>query len=62
MQVGIDEICMSTNFGWHGLLGFGDIATFKNGQFSCLDHGNQKIESAQKFMEVGECLVHHCLR
>ena len=63
MQVGIDEICMCTNFGWRGLLGFGDIATFKNGQFSCLDHGHQKIESAQKFMEVDdENLFHHCLR
>ena len=48
MQVGIDEICMCTNFGWRGLLGFGDIATFKNSQFSCLDHGYQKIELAQK--------------
>ena len=48
MQVGIDVTCMHTNFGGHGLLGFGDIATFKNGQFSRLDHGHQKIESAQK--------------
>ena len=48
MQVGIDEICMCTNFGGHGLFGFGDTATFKNDQFSCLDHGHQKIESAQK--------------
>ena len=48
MQVGIDVTYMCTNFGGHGLLGFGDIATFKNGQFSCLDHGHQKIESAQK--------------
>ena len=30
MQVGIDVKCMHTNFGRHGLSGFGDIATFKN--------------------------------
>ena len=33
MQVGIDVKCMQTNFGGHGLFGFGDIATFKNGKF-----------------------------
>ena len=36
MQVGIDVKCMHTNFGRHGLSGFGDIATFKNGQFPLL--------------------------
>ena len=39
MQVWIDVKCMCTNFGGRGLLGFGDIATFKNGQFSLLGHG-----------------------
>ena len=39
MQVGIDVTCMQTNFGGHGLFGFGDIATFKNGQISLSDHG-----------------------
>ena len=39
MQVGIDVICMHTNFGGHSLYGFGDIANFKNGQFSLSDHG-----------------------
>ena len=39
MQVGIDDKCMYTNFGGHGLLSFGDIATFKNGQISLFDHG-----------------------
>ena len=34
MQVEIDVKCMHTNFGGHGLFGFGDIATFKNGQIS----------------------------
>ena len=33
MQVGIDVTCMQTNFGGHGLFGFEDIATFKNGKF-----------------------------
>ena len=37
--VGIDVKCMHTNFGGHSLSGFGDIATFKNGQFSLSDHG-----------------------
>ena len=39
MQVGIDVTCMYTNFGGRGLFGFGDIVTFKNGQFSLSDHG-----------------------
>ena len=39
MQVGIDVTCMHTNFGGRGLSGFGDIATFKNGQISLSDHG-----------------------
>ena len=39
MQVGVDEICMCTNFGGRDLFGFGDIATFKNGQFSLSTHG-----------------------
>ena len=29
MQVGVYAKCMSTNFGVHGLVGFGDIATFQ---------------------------------
>ena len=39
MQVGIDVKCMHTNFGGYGHSGFGDIATFKNGQISLSDHG-----------------------
>ena len=39
MQVGIDVTCMHTNFGGCGFFGFGDIATFKNGQISLSDHG-----------------------
>ena len=38
-QVGIDVKCMYTNFGGRGLLSFGDIATFKNGQISPSDQG-----------------------
>ena len=37
MQVGIDVKYMHTNFGRHGLSGFGDIATFKNDQISLSD-------------------------
>ena len=39
MQIGIDVTCMHTNFGGHDLFGFGDIATFKNGQNFPSDHG-----------------------
>ena len=39
MQVVIDVKCIYTNFGGCGLFGFGDIATFKNGQISLSDHG-----------------------
>ena len=43
MQIGIDELCMCTNFGGCDLFGFGDIATTKNDQISLSDHGHQKI-------------------
>ena len=39
MQVGIDVKCMCIKFGGHGLSGFGDIGTFKNGQISLSTHG-----------------------
>ena len=39
MQIGIDVTCMHTNFGGCDLSGFGDIATFKNGQISLSTHG-----------------------
>ena len=39
IQVGIDKVCMCTNFGGCGLFGFGDTATLKNGQNSLSDHG-----------------------
>ena len=39
MQAGVDVICVYLNFGVHDLYGFGDTATFKNGQISLSDHG-----------------------
>ena len=39
MQVCVDVTCMYTNFGGRDLFGFGDIATFKNGQISPSTHG-----------------------
>ena len=38
-QVGVDVKRMHTNFGGCDYFSFGDIATFKNGQFSLSDHG-----------------------
>ena len=39
MQLCIDVKYMYTGFGGRGLFGFGDTATFKNGQFSLSTHG-----------------------
>ena len=39
MHVGIDVKSMHTSFGGRGIFGFGDTATFKNGQISLSDHG-----------------------
>ena len=39
LQVVIDVKYMHTNFGGRACPGFGDIATFKNGQISLSDHG-----------------------
>ena len=39
MQVLIDVTSMHTNFGGWCLSGFGDTATFKNGQIFLSDHG-----------------------
>ena len=39
MQVEINVECIYTNFGGCGFSGFGDIATFQNGQISLSDHG-----------------------
>ena len=61
MQVGIDVTCMYTEFGGHGLSGFGDTATHKNGQISLLTMGYSPWSSKnlinrnrlRKFMQVG---------
>ena len=60
MQVVVNVTCMYTNFGGHSLSGFGDIATFKNGQFSLSDHyspwSSKKLidwNRLKKFMLVG---------
>ena len=60
MQVGIDVTCMHTNFGWRDVSGFEDIATFKNGQISLLDHYSPWVSKnliirnrLNKFMQVG---------
>ena len=39
MHVEVDVTYMHTNFGGRDLFGFGDIATFKNGQISLSTHG-----------------------
>ena len=39
MQVGIDVKYMYIDFGGCDFSGFGDIATFKNGQISLSEHG-----------------------
>ena len=39
MQVEVNVLCMHTNFDGCRHSGFGDIATFKNGQISLSDHG-----------------------
>ena len=39
MKLGTDVTCMYTNFSGRSYFGFGDTATFKNGQFSLFDHG-----------------------
>ena len=43
MQVVVDVKYMHTNFGGRGFSGFGDIATFKNGQISLSEHRLQVI-------------------
>ena len=39
MQVEVNILCMHNNFDGCSHSGFGDIATFKNGQISLSDHG-----------------------
>ena len=56
MQVGIDVTCMYTNFGGRDLSGFGDTATFKNGQISLANWSSKNLidrNRLKKFMQVG---------
>ena len=48
MQVGVHVTCMHINFDGCGHSGFGDIATFKNGQISLSDHGLYIVHGHQK--------------
>ena len=48
MQVGDDVMCMHINFGERDLSGFGDIATFKNGQIFLFTHGLYIVHGHQK--------------
>ena len=67
MQVEVNVLCMHNNFDGCRHSGFGDIATFKNGQISLSDHGLQSmiikklnhLESAQKIhASRGSCHMH----
>ena len=51
MQVGVNVSCMYTNFGGCSFSNFGDIATFKIGQFFLSDLIDQN--RLKKFMQVG---------
>ena len=66
MQVEVNVLNMHTNFDGCRHSGFGDIATFKNGQISLSDHGLYMVikkfnhlESAQKiYASRGQCIEH----
>ena len=60
MQVGVDVTYMQTNFGGRDLSGFGDIATFKNGQFSLSTHGLSMV--IKKFNCLELALKNHASR
>ena len=45
MHISLDVKYMYTNFGGRDLSGFGDIATFKNGQFSLSTHGQFSLST-----------------
>ena len=51
MQVDVDVTYMHTNFGGRELFGFGDIATFKNGQISLSTHGLYSPWSSKKLID-----------
>ena len=48
MQVEVKVLCMHINFDGCHHSGFGDIATFKNGQISLSDHGLYIVHGHQK--------------
>ena len=48
MQIEVNVLCMHTNFDGCRHSGFGDIATFKNGQISLSDHGLYDVHGHQK--------------
>ena len=54
MHVWIDVTCMHTNFGGCTFSGFGDTATFKNGQFSLSDHGLYSPWSSKNLIDQNE--------
>ena len=67
MQVEVNVLSMHTNFDGCRHSGFGDIATFKNGQisFPTMDYSpwsskkSNYLESAQKIhASRGQCIVH----
>ena len=68
MQVEIDVKCMRTNFGGWSLSGFGDTATFKNGQFPFLTMDYSPWSSKnlidqnrfKKFMQVEIDVTYMC--
>ena len=66
MQIGIDIKFIHTNFGGRGFSGFGDTATFKNGQISLstMDYSPWSSKNLidrnrlKKFMQVGIDIMH----
>ena len=54
MQVGVDVKCMHTKFSGRSFFGFGDIATFKNGQISMnyIVHVGEKIHASTEMHAV----------
>ena len=54
MKVGADVTCMYTNFGGCSSFGFGDTATFKNGQFSLSDHKHVHPHLQYMYIKEGQ--------
>ena len=61
MQVSVDVTYMCTNFGGRDISGFGDTATFKNGQFSLLSSKNAiDWNWLKKIMQVSVDVTYMC--